>query len=420
MAKTKRPIGRYAAIGGGLIVVLVVGKACLFPTKPPPRFLTAPVAYGDIEQTVLASGTLQPLRIVDVGAQVSGQVKSLYVALGDHVVKGQPIATIDAAPQRNALLTAQATLEQQKAQRLAQEAVVQQDKLALQRQVITLAAQASSQQDYETADANLKSAQANLAATNAQIRQATVSVDTANINLGYTQISAPMDGVIVATPAKQGQTVNAVQSAPTIVELADLATMTVKAQISEADVIRVHPGQQVYFTILGDPDHRYYARLRAIEPGPDSVTNSTSSASSASSTSSSTSSAVYFNGLFDVPNPDGVLRDQMTAQVYVILASARHVLTVPSAALTAAGPGRYTVRVLTDKRRPPEVRTVQVGVNNNVSAQVLSGLKPGDQVVIGEGPAKPAATPPPQGGFRGPGGGPPGGGPPPGAVRVGG
>src|SRR5690348_6627267 len=102
-ARTRRPIGRYALIAAGVIVLLVVIKACVFPTKAPPRYLTAAAAYGDIEQTVLASGTLQPRRIVDVGAQVSGQVKQLDVALGDHVTKGQPIATIDAAPQRNAL-----------------------------------------------------------------------------------------------------------------------------------------------------------------------------------------------------------------------------------------------------------------------------------------------------------------------------
>ena len=416
MAKAKRPIGRYAAIAVGVVVALFVLKACAFPNHPPPRYLTGPAAVGDIEQTVLASGTLQPLRLIDVGAQVSGQVKSLKVALGDHVQKGQLIAMIDPSPQRNALRNAEATLEQQRAQRLAQEAVVQQDKLALQRQTITLAAQASSRQDYETADANLKSAQANLAATSAQIRQATVSVDTANINLGYTQIMAPIDGVVVATPTKEGQTVNAVQSAPTIVELANLATMTIKAQISEADVIRVHPGQTVYFTILGDPDHRFYARLRAIEPGPDSVTNSTSSA--ASNSTSSSSSAVYYNGLFDVPNPDGLLRTQMTAQVYIILASAKGVLTVPAAALTAAGgPGRYTVRVLESAGKSPTVRQVRIGINNNVNAQLLSGLKAGEQVIIGEGPAKPVPAALPQGGQRA---GPGGGGPPPGAVRVGG
>ncbi len=405
MATRKRPIGRYIGIAVAVVIVLVLVKVCAFPTRAPPRYLVAPVAVGDVEQTVLASGTLQPLRLIDVGAQVSGQIKSLKVALGDHVQQGQLIAMIDPAPQRNALLTSQATLEQQKAQRMAQQATVEQDKLALQRQTTTLAAGASSRQDYEAADASLKSAQANLAATNAQIKQATVSVDTAGINLGYTQIMAPIDGVVVATPAKEGQTVNAVQSAPTIVELANLATMTVKAQISEADVIRVRPGQKVYFTILGDPDHRYYAKLRAIEPAPDSVTSGTSSASSSSSSSSA---AVYYNGLFEISNPDGVLRPSMTAQVTIVLASVNRVLTVPSAALTpAGGQGRYTVRVMSDPRKPPAVRQVLVGINNNVRAQVLSGLRAGEQVVIGEGPAKEVVTNPPRG-FRP--GGPPGGG----------
>ena len=404
-SKKKRPIGRYAAIGIGVLIVLVVLKGCFFPTRLPPRYLTEPAAVGDVEKTVLASGTLQPLQQIDVGAQVSGQIKSLNVALGDHVQKGQLIATIDPAPQRNALLNSQATLEQQRAQRMSQQAIVEQDKLALQRQSITLAAGASSRQDYETADANLKSAQASLAATNAQIKQASVSVDTAGINLGYTQIMAPIDGVVLAAPAKQGQTVNAVQSAPVIVKLANLATMTVKAQISEADVIRVRPGQQVYFTILGDPDRRYYATLRAIEPAPDSITSGTSS-----TTTSSSSSAVYYNGLFDIPNPEGVLRTSMTAQVYIVLASVRHVLTVPSAALTpAGGSGRYTVRIMTPKSKTPSVRQVTIGINNNVRAEVLSGLKAGEQVVIGEGPAKAPVTTPPRG-FRPGGGGQPSGG----------
>ena len=396
MAANKRRIGRYAGIAIAVVVGLVVLKTCVFPSRPPPRYLTEAVAVGDIEQTVLASGTLHPLTLVDVGAQVSGQVKSLKVALGDHVQQGELIATIDAAPAHNALLNAQATLEQQKAQKLAQEAAVEHDKLELQRQAITLAADASSRQDYETADANLKSALASLAATNAQIKQASVSVDTAGINLGYTQIMAPIDGVVVATPTKQGQTVNAVQSAPTIVELADLATMTVKAQISEADVIRVRPGQKVYFTILGDPDRRYYAKLRAIEPAPDSVTSGTSSASSSSSSSSS---AVYYNGLFEIPNPDGVLRTSMTAQVYIVLASVKGVMSIPSAALSPPSPaGVYAVRVIDTAHRTPEVRKVRIGINNNVRAQVLSGLKVGEQVIIGEGPAKPA--PPSQQGFR--------------------
>jgi macrolide-specific efflux system membrane fusion protein len=405
--KKKRPYGRYAAIGVAALVALFVLKGCLFPTVAPPRYITAPAVVADIEQTVLASGALQPLELVDVGSQVSGQVKSLKVALGDKVSKGQIIAAIDPATQRNSLLIAQATLEQQRAQRLAQEAVVAQDKLALQRQSTTFAAEASSKQDYETADAALKSATANLAATNALIKQASVAVNTAGVNLGYTQILAPIDGVVVAIQTKQGQTVNAVQSAPTIVKLANLATMTIRAQISEADVVHVHPGQVVYFTILGEPDRRFYARLRAIEPAPDSITNATSTAASPATTA-----AVYYIGLFEVANPDGVLRPSMTAQVYIVLANAKQALTVPSAALTAASPGRYTVRVLADPKKPPATRAVQIGINNNVSAQVLSGLKAGEKVIVGEGPAKEAPSKPP----GSPGGAPRGRG----QVRIGG
>lgn len=403
--RKRRPYGRYAAIGAAVLVVLFVLKGCFFPTVAPPRYITAPAVMGDIEQTVLASGTLQPFLLVDVGSQVSGQVKALKVALGDKVEKGQVIANIDPATQKNALLTAQATLEQQRAQRLSQEAIVAQDRLAVTRQSTTFAAEASSKQDLETAQTQLKSAQASLAATNALIKQATVAVDNAGVNLGYTQIVAPIDGVVVAIQTKQGQTVNAVQSAPTIVKLANLATMTVRAQISEADVVHVRPGQPVYFTILGEPDRRFYAKLRAIEPAPDSITSATTTTASPSSTA-----AVYYNGLFDVANPDSVLRTSMTAQVYIVLANAKNVLTVPSAALTAAGKGGYTVRVLTDPKKPPAARTVSVGINNNVTAQVLSGLKAGEKVIVGEGAAKEAPARPP---------GSPGG-PPRGQVRIGG
>jgi macrolide-specific efflux system membrane fusion protein len=405
-SRRKRPYGRYAAIAIAILVVLFLLKGCLFPTVAPPRYITAPAAMGDIEQTVLASGTLQPFELVDVGSQVSGQVKSLKVALGDQVRRGQVIANIDPATQRNALLTAQATLEQQKAQRVSQEAIVAQDRLTLARQSTTFAAEASSRQDYEAADAALKSAVASLAATNALIKQGSVAVDTAGVNLGYTEIVAPIDGVVVAIQTKQGQTVNAVQSAPTIVKLANLATMTIKAQISEADVVHVHPGQEVYFTILGEPDRRFYARLRAIEPAPDSITSATTATASPASTA-----AVYYNGLFEVANPDQVLRTSMTAQVYVVLAKAQHVLTVPSAALTPAGKGGYTVRVLADPKKPPAVRAVAVAINNNVTAQVLSGLKAGEKVIVGEGAAKEAAPKPP-----GSPGGPPRGG---GTVRIG-
>ncbi|MFN3524295.1 MAG: efflux RND transporter periplasmic adaptor subunit [Phenylobacterium sp.] len=372
----------------GLAVVLALAaawgvKAVFFSGPKAPAMATAVAARGDVEKTVLATGSLEPVTLVSVGAQVSGQVTSLKVELGQEVKKGELIAEIDSAPQKNSLRTAEASAANYRAQRLEVQANLAQAELAFARQAQMLKADATSQAEYETAEAAAKAAHAQLAALNAQIASADVAVETARINLGYTQIRAPIDGTVVAIVTKEGQTVNANQSAPTIVKLADLKTMTVKAEISEADVIKVKPGQQVYFTILGDPDTRYYAKLRAVEPAPESIESEDSSSSS----TSSSSEAIYYNALFDVPNAEGRLRTYMTAQVYVVLAKAEGVLTVPSAALgDKTRDGGYRVMVVGEDGKP-EPRRVEVGVDDGTNAQVLSGLKAGDKVVLAQAPA---------------------------------
>lgn len=344
---------------------------------------TAPAVLGDIESTVLASGTLDASRMVSVGAQVSGQVKSLKVQLGQRVKAGDFIAEIDPTTQQNELRDAEAALTSVKAQRSEQEATLQRAELAFARQKTMLEGEATSQADYEDADATLRSTRARMVALDAQIEQGAAKIDTARANLGYTKIVAPIAGTVVAVVAKEGQTVNAIQTAPTIVKLADLDTMTVNAQISEADVIRVKAGQTVYFTILGDPHKRYYGKLRSIEPAPASV-QAESSAGASSAGSGNTSTAVYYNGLFEVPNPKGELRIAMTAQVSVVLGEAKQVLTIPSAALGARDvDGNYLVQVV-GKDGKPTPRRVTIGINNNANAQVLSGLAVGEKVVVGE------------------------------------
>nr|MBP6708479.1 efflux transporter periplasmic adaptor subunit [Accumulibacter sp.] len=161
-----------------------------------------------------------------------------------------------------------------------------------------------------------------------------------------------------------------------------------------ADVTRVKAGQRVYFTILGEPDQRYETTLRAIEPAPTSINDSTNSSttSSSSTSSSSSSTAIYYNGVFDVANPGHKLRISMTTEVNIVLAEARGALTIPSTALDKRGPdGRYRVRVLgTDQRI--EAREVRIGMNNKVDAQVLDGLREGEQVIIGEASASTASS----------------------------
>ncbi|CAN5755808.1 efflux RND transporter periplasmic adaptor subunit [soil metagenome] len=380
-----------------LIVLLVAAwfvKRQFFSAPVPATFITAPVATADIEDTVLANGTLQAFKQVSVGAQVSGQVKSLKVKLGDNVTQGQLVAEIDSNTQQNVLRNTEAALATVQAQQRSAEATLAQNLLILTRQRELRAAEASSQETLETAEATAKTSRASVDALKAQVQQARIAVDTARLNLGYTKISSPIDGQVVALITAEGTTVNANQSTPTIMIVAQVDTMTVKASISEADVTRVLPNQRVYFSILGEPDKRYEGSLRTIEPATDSISSSSSSlsGSSTSSTSSTSATAIYYNGLFDVPNPDRKLRISMTAMVSIVRGEAKGALTIPVGALSArAADGSYSVNVVgADGKAEP--RKIRIGINNNVTVQVIEGLQAGEQVVLGNAAGAPSRS----------------------------
>lgn len=386
MSKTSKVATAAAMLAALMLVGCIPGGG----SSKAPRFLTEKAAVGDIEQTVLGTGSVQPLEIVDVGAQASGQIQELKVELGDRVAKGQLIAVIDPQNQQNTLRNAEAALALQQAQKASLQAQLEQNELSLKRQAQLINTGFAAQAAYDQANASMKVSRANIAASEAQIRQAQLAVDRAKLDLSRTQIVAPIDGVVAAIVVRQGQTVNAVQSAPTVVRLAKMDVMTVRAQISEADVINVRPGQKVYFTILGDTEKRYYGAIRTVEPAPEQT--ATSGAASATSLGGGSNAAVYYNALFDVPNVDGRLKAAMTAQVNVVQAEVKNVLTVPSQALGAKDKdGLYVVRVLGADNKAVE-KKVRIGLNNNVKAQVLSGLKAGDEVVVGDSFGK-KATP---------------------------
>ena len=229
-------------------------------------------------------------------------------------------------------------------------------------------------------------------------------------NLGYTKIYAPIAGTVVSQAAKQGQTLNANQQAPIVMRIADLSTMTVQAQVSEADVPKLHVGMDVYFTTLGGDNRRFYGKLRQIPPTPTVVNN-----------------VVLYDALFDVANPNQALMTQMTAQVFFVASSAKDAVLVPLTALrpvaaegrpraprvsgagaaegkgaarsAGADPrnqfanGRALVSVVDADGKVAD-REVKVGVMNRVSAQIVSGLEPGEKVVIGT--KAPAAAAPAQ------------------------
>lgn len=352
-------------------------------------YITAPVTISDLREEVLGSGTLKPVRLTAVGAQVSGRITSLNVRVGDRVKAGDLIAQIDPVTKQNDLRNSEATLNNYRAQKVEKEATLVLAEANLARQQTTLAQRATSRSDYDNADATVKQTRAQIAALEALIAGAQAAVETARVNLEYTRITAPIDGTVLAAVVQEGQTVNAVQSAPTIVVLGQLETMTVRTEISEADIVKVQPGQAVYFTILGDQDRRYEATLEQIEPAPESIKNdssfssSTTSSTSSSSSSSSTSTAIYYIGVFKVPNPEYRLRTYMTAEVHVVIGESRRTKTIPALALTRQPDGRNTVRVLETSGEVRQ-RDVKIGLNDRTTVEIKSGLNEGEHVITGE------------------------------------
>ena len=439
-----RKISKNSAIKWGIIALVIIALGVLAyktlkPKEVTPNYLTATAEIGDIENNVMASGKVKALNTVDVGAQVSGEVTRLFVEVGDEVQKGDLIAQIDQVTQKNSLSNEQASLEQSEAalqsaraeslsrqaglksaqaDLASRQAELRQAQADFSRLQGLLAIDAISQQDYDTQGTKVQTAQAavanarasidtakaaiattaaNINSQQAALRKSQTNVSTAQEDLSYTTIRAPMSGTVVSVTTEQGTTVNANQSAPTIVTLADLSTVRINAQISEADVINVKAGLPVYFNIIGNPDQKYDSILKAIEPAPEKISDT-----------SSTDAAIYYVGYIEVPNSERRFRIDMTAQVYIVINQAKDTLLIPSAALQPAGKTGKSknsknvttknttanadsdstatmanVRVLKADGTVVE-QAVTVGINNRVNAEILSGLKKGDEVILSE------------------------------------
>jgi macrolide-specific efflux system membrane fusion protein len=327
-------------------------------------YATAPVVRGDVESTVVAAGILQPILYVDVGAQTSGKLQSLKVKRGDQVAKDQLLAEIDPVLADSSLTSANATLQNITSQHALKQAQLVLAKTQRDRTDKLFADGLIAASERDVAKANFDVASADVAAVAAQMKEAAAAVDTAKANLGYTKITAPMAGEVVSISTLEGQTINANQQAPNILRIADISTMTVWAQVSEADIVHVMPGQDVYFTVLGQP-RRWNSTVRQILPTPELINN-----------------VVFYDVLFDVPNPDRQLDIQMTAQVFIVLAQAKGTLLIPVAAVGNAAEGsEIKVQVL----KPDgsiELRPIKVGIKSEISAQVTDGLQEKEQVIL--------------------------------------
>ena len=327
---------------------------------------TAQVERGDVEELVTALGTLEPGDYVDVGAQVSGQLTQLHVDVGDSVEQGQLLAEIDASVQQTQVEAGLAELEALRAQSEQQQAELELAELQYQRQQRLRDANATSDDAFQSARSTLAITRAQIKVLKAQIRQKQASVEGDQANLGYAKIYAPRSGTVVSLEAREGQTLNANQTTPTLMRIADLTTMTISTQVSEADVDRLAAGMPVYFNTLGNGEVRYDSTLRQVLPTPEVVNN-----------------VVLYTAEFDIANPEGRLMSGMTAQVFFVVHSAKDVLHVPVAAVKRAGRGQWQVQVLNGAGQPQN-QPVKAGISNRVRTVISEGLQEGDTVVLGQ------------------------------------
>ena len=383
----RKKLLKYALLGA-LVIALGGYGIYRFTYVEPPTYMTAMPSTRDIKQQVYATGTVAGKVEVDVGAQVSGQIQKLYVERGDRVKRGDLLCEIDPEIQQNDLRRAQAEEKLIAAQIASKEAQIKMLKSEHLRQQRLLKNDATSSQSAEQAEAEYEMALADLDALKAQYDQAVISVDDATTNLGYTRIVAPMDGTVYAIPVEEGQTVNANQTTPTILKLATLDTMTVEAEISEADVVKVQPGMPCRFTIMGLPNRYFEANLRSIDPAPAS----SESTSTSSSTSSSTE-AIYYNALLDVDNSEGILRIDMTAEVEITIAEVKGVKAIPIAAVqNEAADGTATVYQLLAQGQINPI-TVKLGIRDDQYVEVTNANFDDSQpLVIGDDVATAAAA----------------------------
>jgi HlyD family secretion protein len=385
---------------GWIVAGLVVAGGAVFfaarPSAPPPaaKYETTEVTRGPVVARVTASGTLSPLVTVQVGTQVSGRILHLFADFNSAVTKGQVVAKID--PQ-----LFQAAVEQQRANHAAARANLAKAKAQAvdarkqyERAKRLVAAKYVPEADVDTAEATLNVALAQIDAASGALQQATAAMRQAEVNLEYTTIVSPIDGVVISRNVDVGQTVAAALQAPTLFTIAqDLGKMQVHCNVAEADIGRLAAAMPVTFTVDAWPSERFAGVIHEVRNSPQTIQN-----------------VVTYDAVIDVENPDLKLKPGMTANVTFVVADREDALRIPNAALRFRPPpdmakaltaeprgtgtlDRRTAWLLRDDAPVPVA--LKVGITDGTVTEVLDGdLKAGDRVVTdvtGDARADPAA-----------------------------
>lgn len=376
---------------GILTVGMAIGGYVFFggERKVPIRYKTAPVERGSIVSVVNATGTINPVTLVQVGSQVTGMVQSLHADFNSVVKKNQVVARIDPFPYQARRDQAAANLANAKAAVLKARADLSQRKRELDRVQALIKQNFVSQNEVDVALTAHEGAVAQLAVAEAAVKQAEAALDAAELDLTYTVIKSPIDGIVISRLVEVGQRINASMSIPVIFTIAeDLTKMQVNANVSEADIAGLTKGKDATFTVDAYPGERFQGRIQQVRNAPISVQN-----------------VVTYDVVVGVENQDLRLKPGMTANVSIIVARRDNVLKVPNSALRFHPPRTTGGEAVPATSRPgsvpadraaaktlwtlgptedPEELTVESGISDGLFTELIGGeLKEGDPVIVG-------------------------------------
>ncbi|TKS59957.1 MAG: hypothetical protein EWM72_01814 [Nitrospira sp.] len=395
---------RLGLILGVVAIGLAIGGYVFFngERKAPIRYRTAGVDRGTVVSIVSATGTINPVVSVQVGTQVSGMIKSLHADFNSRVKAGDTVAVIDPEPFKARRDQAASNLEMARSNVVRAKTDLAQRRRELDRVQSLVAQQFVSQNDVDVAFTNYQSAEAQVRVAEAQVKQADAALNSAELELKYTVIRSPVDGIVVARNVEVGQTVAASFATPNLFLIAlDLTKMQVDTNVSESDIGGMTEGKEAIFTVDAYPGVRFAGTIRQVRLAPINVQN-----------------VVTYNVVVAVNNQDLRLKPGMTANVSIVVAQKDQVLKVPNAALRFSPPQSNQAEVRSGEGIPVkaegrvgggkpaagpgdsngqarkiwklgesgdlEPMTIQTGISDGVSTEVVAGsVAEGDMVVVG-------------------------------------
>ncbi len=378
---TGLPVKKLAVIAAALAVIVFAVFFLLRKNGARPEYRTEPVTRGDIEQAVTATGTVNAVTTVQVGTQVSGTIKTLYVDFNSRVKKGQMIAQIDPSTFESQVQQAQANLLSAQANLEKAGAALVDAKRTFDRNKELFAKNLIPRSDLDTAETNYQTDKAQVEVSKAQVEQAKASLAYARQNLAYTRIISPVDGIVISRNVDVGQTVAASFQTPTLFTIAqDLTKMQIDTNVAESDIGVVKVGQKVDFTVDAYPDTTFEGKVWQIRQAPITVQN-----------------VVTYDVVIQVSNKDFKLMPGMTANVSIIIQTRSDVLRITNAALrfrmserpaaaggaaAAAGEKRGPSVWILESGKPKRV-VVDPGISDGTYTEVVSGdLKEGQQLIV--------------------------------------